>query len=178
MGNRAVLISIRPKWCELIANGEKKYELRKTCPRLERPFKCYIYETGGTAETPWIDEDGHMIFRGRSAIVGEFVCDSVEMAIVHGGAGLVCFQTVIEASSLSRQEALAYSDGGDVYAWHISHLKMYERLKALSEFRMANMECLRHGPDGVPVCEKGERCQICRVKRPPQSFMYVEELNE
>lgn len=48
---KAVLISIRPKWCELIATGQKTVEVRKTRPKLETPFKCYIYKTGGTGET-------------------------------------------------------------------------------------------------------------------------------
>ena len=43
--SKAVLISIRPKWVERIANGEKTIEVRKTRPKLETPFKCYIYCT-------------------------------------------------------------------------------------------------------------------------------------
>lgn len=43
--SKAVLISIQPKWCELIANGKKTIEVRKTRPRLETPFKVYIYCT-------------------------------------------------------------------------------------------------------------------------------------
>lgn len=42
---KAVLISIRPKWCEKIVNGKKTIEVRKTRPKLETPFKCYIYCT-------------------------------------------------------------------------------------------------------------------------------------
>ena len=42
---KAVLISIRPKWCEKICGGEKTIEVRKTRPKLETPFKCYIYCT-------------------------------------------------------------------------------------------------------------------------------------
>ena len=42
---KEVLISIKPKWCELIANGTKTVEVRKTKPNLETPFKCYIYCT-------------------------------------------------------------------------------------------------------------------------------------
>lgn len=42
---KAVLISIQPKWCYLIANGKKTIELRKSKPKLETPFKCYIYCT-------------------------------------------------------------------------------------------------------------------------------------
>lgn len=34
---KAVLISIRPKWCEKIASGEKTVEVRKTKPKLETP---------------------------------------------------------------------------------------------------------------------------------------------
>lgn len=41
----AVLLSVRPKWCELIANGKKTVEVRKTKPKAEPPFKCYIYCT-------------------------------------------------------------------------------------------------------------------------------------
>lgn len=43
--SRAVLVSIRPKWCEKIINGEKTVEARKTRPKLQTPFKCYIYCT-------------------------------------------------------------------------------------------------------------------------------------
>ena len=35
---KAVLISIQPKWCELIASGKKTVEVRKTKPKLETPL--------------------------------------------------------------------------------------------------------------------------------------------
>ncbi len=38
-------MSIKPKWCKLIASGEKTIEVRKTKPKLNTPFKCYIYCT-------------------------------------------------------------------------------------------------------------------------------------
>lgn len=44
---KAVLISIRPKWCEKICSGEKSIEVRKTRPKLQTPFKVYIYCTSG-----------------------------------------------------------------------------------------------------------------------------------
>lgn len=40
---KAVLLSIKPKYCELIANGKKTIEVRKNAPKIEPPFKCYIY---------------------------------------------------------------------------------------------------------------------------------------
>lgn len=43
--SKSVMISIQPKWCELIANGKKTIEVRKTKPKIDEPFKCYIYCT-------------------------------------------------------------------------------------------------------------------------------------
>ena len=43
--SKAALISIKPKWCEKIANGDKTIEVRKTRPKMNTPFKCYIYCT-------------------------------------------------------------------------------------------------------------------------------------
>lgn len=47
---KSVMISIQPKWCELIASCEKTLEVRKTRPKLATPFKCYIYCTAGTGK--------------------------------------------------------------------------------------------------------------------------------
>ena len=40
-----VLISIQPKWCAKIASGEKTVEIRKTKPKIDTPFRAYIYCT-------------------------------------------------------------------------------------------------------------------------------------
>ena len=40
MNKKAVLLSVQPKWCALIANGKKTVEVRKTRPKIEEPFKC------------------------------------------------------------------------------------------------------------------------------------------
>ena len=42
---KAVLMSIHHKWCELIFNGEKTIEVRKTRPLIDMPFKVYVYCT-------------------------------------------------------------------------------------------------------------------------------------
>lgn len=42
---KAVLLSIKPKFCELIASGKKTIEVRKSAPKLKPPFKCFIYCT-------------------------------------------------------------------------------------------------------------------------------------
>ncbi len=74
--SKAVLISIQPRWCERIANGEKTVEIRKTRPKLETPFKCYIYMTSGNASIPNGKGMVHHHSGGR-CIIGEFVCDFI-----------------------------------------------------------------------------------------------------
>lgn len=78
---KAVLISIRPKWCQKIADGEKTIEIRKTRPRLETPFKCYIYCTqGGVALGMW---------GKHGKVIGEFVCDQIDTLAQIGYMGKI-----------------------------------------------------------------------------------------
>ena len=72
------MLSLRPQWCEKIFNGSKSIEVRKSYPSIPTPFKVYVYETKGATDTPWVDEDGHFIYKGRGEIIGSFVCDRVE----------------------------------------------------------------------------------------------------
>lgn len=45
MPKKAVLLSIKPKYCELIASGKKTIEVRKTRPKLKPPQSwCYVEE--------------------------------------------------------------------------------------------------------------------------------------
>lgn len=106
-----VLISIKPKWCELTANGEKTIEVRKTKPKLNTPFKCYIY---------------------CKKVIGEFMCDNIypiryEM---DGFADAVDCET----SCLKPRDFIAYGKGKQLYGWHISDLKIYDEPKELSDF--------------------------------------------
>ena len=41
--SKAVLLSIRPNWCKLIASGRKTVEVRKNEPKLDKPIRCFIY---------------------------------------------------------------------------------------------------------------------------------------
>ena len=67
--SKAVMLSIRPKWCEKIASGEKTIEVRKTRPKLDMPFKCYIYCTqSGVALGAW---------GKHGKVIGEFTCDRI-----------------------------------------------------------------------------------------------------
>ena len=83
---KAVLISIQPKWVEKIARGEKTIEVRKTRPKLEAPFKCYIYETIEKVKeiVEEYDSNFKLLRRKRTTkqwggkVIGEFVCDRID----------------------------------------------------------------------------------------------------
>lgn len=81
---KSVLISIKPKWVERIASGQKTIEVRKTTPKIETPFKCYIYMTATKERcrfweyiTAYQNSKGE-ILDGSQKIIGEFVCDKID----------------------------------------------------------------------------------------------------
>lgn len=168
---KSVLISIKPKWCELIANGKKTIEIRKTRPKLETPFKCYIYCTKDKGISFWTgkryayaDDRSHNLFDvcGNGKVIGEFVCDEIyDCRDING-----------DDACITVAEWLKYTKGhkGKVYGWHISNIVIYDKPKELSEFRKP------------VICHRGIQkdncngCWDCEIKRPPQSWCYCEEL--
>lgn len=53
--DKAVLISIRPEWVGKIITGEKTVEIRKTRPKMETPFRCYIRVQMLLDDAPTVD---------------------------------------------------------------------------------------------------------------------------
>ncbi len=160
--SKAVMLSVRPKWCEKIASGEKTIEVRKTRPKLETPFKCYIYCTqGGVALGAW---------GKHGKVIGEFTCDRIyELAPINHAP-----DDVEKQACLTREEIVNYLKGTG-YGWHISDLRIYDAPRELSEFRRA--------------CPNSWYCESCamywgnngtcgneslQIKRAPQSWCYVE----
>lgn len=181
----AVMLSIRPQWCELIANGKKTIEVRKTHPKLETPFKCYIYCTQG--EEKWLVGiiGKHPSEKLNGKVIGEFVCDRIER-MRYPDDGLV---DVVDArmACLTAKEIIAYSNGSPLYAWHISALQIYDKPKELSEYYKdcgENPECegceCRYVESNESVGFYEECCSKLEgykpLTRPPQSWGYVEEL--
>ena len=166
---KSVLISIQPKWCELIANRKKTIEVRKTMPKIpvpDCPFKCYIYET---LKGKYFEYDGDVIskeytYRGKGKVIGEFICwdiDTIDKRGVNNNFDY-CYESLnvwgnddieieitdIKNSCIPKNELNEYGKNAKcLYAWHISNLKIYDNPKELSEFNL---------------------------KRPPQSWCYVE----
>lgn len=171
--SKAVLISIRPKWCELIASGKKTIEVRKTRPKQETPFKSYIYCTRNGrplvyGDVPCADgwtekytqtygynrEEADKIWGVMNGkVVGEFVCDEIikdergEYADLFERYGCV---------SLAEQKE--YEPRKPIYGWHISNLVIYDEPKPLKKFQI---------PTTYPART---------VRQAPQSWCYIEEL--
>ena len=176
---KAILMSIKPKWCELIFGGEKTIEVRKTAPKLKPPFKVYMYETQGATVTPWVDEDGHFIFKGRGQVVGEFVCDSVVTMIcakidVKKCRALQKCERYSAGTCLTAKELYEYSKGDWFYGWHITNPKRYDTPKELNEFRKPDV-WYKTETDNISALVHETRETITRA---PQSWCYVEEIEE
>lgn len=193
---KAVLISIQPKWCELIASGKKTLEIRKTRPKLETPFKCYIYCTltgsneffrdalkGDVAawnRRKWGERKGN--------VIGEFICDDCSLLTkAHyryiEQFGCVSKEALHAYMGFENGRELSYSDG--CWGWHISGMKIYDEQKALSALCFPPERFCEPGLCGrcpkyeIPD-EYGDVMFDCEWKRPvmkaPQSWCYVEEL--
>lgn len=154
---KAVMISIQPKWCELICSGKKTLEVRKTKPKLETPFKCYIYETKGNY--------------GSGKVIGEFVCDGIIVAERGCYSRLPQTKTMINSYDL-----LDYADGEKLYGWNISNLVIYDKPKNLNKFyRTQKCDSCETGYESS-ACIFDEECNVpVNMTRPPQSWCYVEE---
>lgn len=150
---KSVLISIQPKWVEKIASGEKTIEVRKTRPKIETPFKCYIYCTYGLGLIEANDEilPNHLLEQKVSKdktwgnccngkVIGEFVCDKIYDLFPFGmGTGIEVFDELVppekfcKESCLTEQEICDYIGEKDGYGWHISDLKIYDKPILLEE---------------------------------------------
>lgn len=182
--SKAVLISIQPKWCEKIARGEKTIEVRKNHPKLKPPFKCYIYCTASGITAA--ERDGNIFTDLRCKVIGEFTCDAVYAVLSHTSifAGHpVFYKKAIEDACLTDKEIEDYSGGKDLCGWHISDLVTYDRPKELSEFYKAgtlsasDFVSQLYDGSGAPGRQSYASYLFTRaIRRPPQSWCYVEEV--
>ena len=178
---KAVMLSIRPKWCEEIANGEKTIEVRKIRPKLETPFKCYIYCTGYDAlwvlDAPTREKYSFMAVaaylenpkganKGNGKVVGEFTCDRIDrLAPANDPYGIYDIDDdYVLQTCLANGALWDYGHGTPLYGWHISDLLIYDQPRELSEFT------------GLRTFKGG--FELRKIDRPPQSWCYVEAMKD
>ena len=147
----AVMISVRPEWVNKIVVREKILEVRKTAPVLEHKFKVYIYCTKHfKGKGAAIFERGYKDRLGK--VVGEFTCKTIDRVDIPYPA----FQNRLDkkytkGSCVPYYELHRYAYHDDLYFWYIDDLVIFDNPKNLSDFGM---------------------------KRPPQSWCYVEQMQE
>lgn len=197
---KSVIISIKPKDCELIANGKMTIKVLKSRPKIETPFKCYIYCTNGQGLIEANDEilPNHLLEQKVSRykiwgnccngkVIGEFVCDEVYFLHYQFAFQDYDFTEIYKDNSvdeyfslrktcLTQSEICEYGKGKPLYGWHICDLKIYDKPKELSEFKRwnrteENSPCV-HTKWLYPDCKD---CKECNLTRPPKNWCYVEE---
>lgn len=197
--SKAVMISIRPNWCQKIASGEKTIEVRKTKPKLETPFKCYIYCTQdkhlafmqnqtGTNLIACMDANAAIPVGGaigNGKVIGEFTCDRIyelETKAPGGsyyvkGDGRPTTNDVARQSCLILKDMHEYLKAAKGYGWHISDLVIYDEPKELGEFRRVCVNDL-YCESCAMYWKNGGNCgnESLRLKRAPQSWCYVDGL--
>ena len=172
---KSVLIAIRPQWCEKIASGQKTIEVRKTAPQ-EVPFKAYIYCTKEKKQDDiiWAGIFGD---RGKwnGRVIGEFICNNAsELDYVYYWNNGYEFETC-----LTYRQVADYGKGKPLYGWHISDLKIYDKPRELSEFsRPCSYSGLCFSCKRTSFKKDGNLLCNTKITRPPQSWMYVEDLGE
>lgn len=178
---------------------EKSIEVRKTKPSIPTPFKAYIYCCKAKSQWRYSDYEGAYensegeIVYAQQHVIGEFICDNVDEYKFHNGltefnlmglpsgvyGSYLIFEDDYKSMCLSYDEVNNYGKGKTLYGLHITDLEIYDKPKELSEFKRPCsykglcFSCKRahfYG-DGSFVCTN-------KVTRPPQSWCYVQELEE
>ena len=199
---KSVLISIKPKWCEMIASGKKTIEVRKTRPKCDTPFKCYIYCTLSELLTRSnynskiyvatnkkyqneLERFGNTTLSGK--VIGEFVCRNITciQADIDSQGEKLLYKTAFikNRMCLTYEELFNYIYDGKInigWGWGISDLVIYDKPRELRDFRKP---CIYGEESDVScfLCDKsGYRPDMhidCfnEVTTPPQSWCYVEE---
>ena len=209
----AVLQSIKPMYCFMIAygikapvpvpNSYKRYEVRKTMPKVSTPFKTYVYCSKHDGDG-CIPAGTPLQWLGK--VVFEYVCDEIQTIYADdfNYGYYYISDDDLKLTGLSREELWEYGKGQTLYLWHISDLVIYDEPKELSEFRSIDKKMQKEcqfrfryyvNPElcncaNLPAgfaCSRWVQTEFCRpyeiekceclksLTRPPQSWCYVKE---
>jgi len=200
------LFSIRPFWVFKIVLEEKLWEIRKKKPKLKPPFKCFIYMTKNGSKIAISKENyaeemrvAKLLSYGCGKVVGEFVCDKIQTIFYYSDIlysykcpndymDKMCKETGLTLDNLKK-----YANGDDIYALHVSNLKIYDKPKEIFEFKKPCIDkynycqACKYGNISIPDDEQeyalyhgGNYTQfeeVCTnyLTTPPQSMCYVED---
>lgn len=142
---KAIMVNASPNICEKMANGDCTILVKKSMPKIEGPFKCYIYCTK-ESKRRYLDHRFNTAIKGLShhsemgKVIGEFICDRITQYNCdryfqeYFVAGYIGAYMPLREMSLTQKDLMAYGKGKSLYGWHISNLIIYDEPRELTEF--------------------------------------------
>lgn len=177
-----VLASLKPYYYYLIGEKIKTLEIRKSNLK-NLPQDVLFYMSKDEKSFEKIPKEFQEKYRKHFGKVGiEFTCDkSICLDYYpqdYTGMPGKFSEMICKGSCLSYNEIMAYKKEKLAYGWQISNLKVYGEPKKLSEFCIpCKVSCENCKNPLYFECrceEKGKKI----VTRPPQSYMFVEEVEQ
>ena len=180
-----ILVSIKPYYYYLIAEEKKKIEVRKMALK-NLPQDIVFYMSKDEKSFAKIPKEFQDKYRKHFGKVGlAIVCDKITRYNCDKAfdeyfiAGYIGAYMPLKEMCLTNKDLIEYGKGRPLYGWHISNLKIYDEPKELSEFsRPCSYAGLCFSCDRATFTSKGDRICQAMITRPPQSYMFVEELKE
>ena len=180
---KSVMLAIQPYWVFLIIakkmgwdiGKEKTIEVRKSFPKDEDwNRKSEIYCSKDKKSFNLIPKEYQPLMkRFLGKVVGRFYCPTY----MDGGSCLF-----LKQSCLSIEEFFEYNNGNRIYGWRIADLKVYDKPRELSDFKVEcptknqiNGDCLLCKYASFSHYGNRPKCNAY-LTRPPQSWCYVEDL--
>jgi len=187
---KAIMISIKPKWCAKIMNGEKTIEVRKNKALANAIQKLideygyaeiYVYCTKSSLKV-----SGKYGYKKELVVNGnvvngkvpfKFRCYKVEEIISAETIGVpMCFTHNLFEKDLCKKSCLTPYDFNDYlkgkigYAIHIRNLEIFDRPKELSEFKFYK----KFVSYDYTYTRKYIEYELHPLTKAPQNFCYVE----
>lgn len=171
-----------------------------------KPTLQYFYNWGNykpiSEHSTWADGRTINVGEyGNGKVVAEFTLNEIEKFDIPYPAYFDYVNDKLKhitvGSCLTLNDLHRYLKNDSGYAWHIDDLKIYDKPKELSEFKKdldcddypcnkggKNSDCkycYYDNSEGCWACGidfDGEHCIYKTIKRPPQSWCYIEELED
>lgn len=196
----AIMLPVHPIWCGKIATGEKTIEVRKRVPKIPPPYKAYLYCTKrqkpalinlqNIPKTPYIMTAGNhsrdyevsdscfaRLCNGK--VWAECICErDMPLLLQCSDPEALVTHYEVPGTCLSDVEIMEYlGNGKEGHGLLLSELTIYDRPREITEFRK--------------ICPNSLFCESCAMynaheetcgnaalilRRPPQSWCYVEEI--
>ena len=182
-----ILASIKPYYYYLIAEEKKKIEVRKMALK-NLPQDIAFYMSKDEKSFAKIPKEFQEKYRKHFGKIGmRVVCDEVEEFHEWELSPQGKFadfererlENFLTAACLSEEEVVRYRENlpyfKPLYGWHISDLKIYDKPKPIMQFYKPCPIKIKN----CPVCELYSTytgCCMNNIDRPPQSYMFVEEV--